>query len=134
MDERQTSAVCPVQFMSGQSASGPKRALVLGNPLLKEIACAEGQYPAGRDRHLVPSLGIAPHPLGLVAKHKRPEARDLDVFAGSQRFGHQLQNAVDEIERFGVREASFAPNNLGQFGSRQCANLFRQAELRSLIR
>src|SRR5436189_3806837 len=71
-----------------------------GDPLAHDLAGAEGEHSARRDRHLDPGLGIAPDPLALVAQDEASEAGNLDVLPIGQRGAHMVENALDDARRF----------------------------------
>src|SRR6185369_6201805 len=93
----------------------------LRDPVAHDLAGAEGHHPPRRDRHLDPGLRIAPDPLALVAQDEGAEARHLDVRALGQGMAHVVQDALDDIGRFGARQAELAVYGVGKVRARQRA-------------
>ena len=62
---------------TGQSRVGPFDDLVLCDPFLEQLTCAEGQYPAGCDGNFETSLRVSPDPLRLVAQQNVPKPEIL---------------------------------------------------------
>src|SRR3982750_1477001 len=79
--------------------------LAFGDSVAHDLARAEGHHSARRDRHLDPGLGIAADPLTLVAQDEGAEARNLDVLALRERVAHVVKHALDDVRRFGSRQA-----------------------------
>src|ERR671911_3032016 len=56
--------------------------------LFEGVARAEGGNPRSRDLHLLAGLGIPALPSLTLPNGELPEARDLDLLASLERFGH----------------------------------------------
>src|SRR5215212_330985 len=63
----------------------------------EDVARAEGGNLLGRDLHLLSGLGVPALP-GLALPHgELPEARDLDLLASLERFGHYLLEGLEVL-------------------------------------
>src|SRR5512138_3981873 len=71
-----------------------------GDPVAHDLACAERHHTPRRDRDLDAGLGIAAHPLTLVAKDEAAEAGDLHVLTIRQCVAHVVKDTFDELSRF----------------------------------
>src|SRR5215210_7664434 len=65
--------------------------------LFEGVARAEGGNLLGRNLHLLPGPGVPALP-GLALPHgELPEARDLDLLASLERFGHHLLEGLEVL-------------------------------------
>ena len=90
-----------------------------GDPVAHDLARAEGHHPARSDRHFDAGLGIAADTLPFVAQDESAEARDLHIAALGERCAHVVQHALDDVRRFGARQAELAMDDVREVGARQ---------------
>src|SRR5437868_14284189 len=92
------------------------------DPLAHDLAGAEGEDAAGRDRHFDAGLRIAADPLALVAQDEAAEAGDLHILTFGQRVTHMMKDALDDARRFGPGQADFAMDDVGEVRAGQSAH------------
>src|SRR5215211_8596720 len=65
--------------------------------LFEGVARAEGGNLLGRDLHLLSGLGVPALPGLALLYGELPEARDLDLLASLERFGHYLLEGLEVL-------------------------------------
>src|SRR3954452_12204285 len=95
----------PIVFRApGSFSPVATRRSALGDPVAHDLAGAEGHHPARRDRHFDARLRVAADALALVAQNEGAEARDLHILTLRQSVAHVMQDALDDVRRFGARK------------------------------
>src|SRR5918997_1903891 len=90
--------------------------------LLEGVARAEGGNLLGGDLHLLTSLRIPALP-GLTLPHgELPEARDLDLLASLERFGHYLLEGLEVLLCLALGHPSFLCDPLDEFLLLHCCS------------
>src|SRR5919112_4318469 len=83
--------------------------------LLKSVACAEGGNLLGRDLHLLAGLRV-PAPPGLtLLDGELPEARDLNLLASFERFGHYLLEGLEVLLSLALGRTGLLGDPLDEF-------------------
>src|SRR5918994_2682094 len=81
----------------------------------EDVACAEGGNLLGGDLHLLTSLRVPALP-GLTLPHgELAEARDLDLLASPERFGHYLLEGLEVLLSLALGHPSFLCDPLDEF-------------------
>src|SRR5215207_6183532 len=79
------------------------------------IARAEGGYLLGRDLHLLAGLGVSALPGLALLDGELAEARDLDLLASLERFGHYLLEGLEVLLSLALGHPSFLCDPLDEF-------------------
>src|SRR5918992_3014350 len=82
---------------------------------LEGVARAEGRNLLGRDLHLLAGLGVPAFPGLALPNGELPEARDLDLLASLERFGHHLLEGLDVLLSLAPGHPSFLCDPLDKF-------------------
>src|ERR671911_3107592 len=83
--------------------------------LLEGVACAEGGNLLGGDLHLLTSLRVPALPGLTLLNGEFPEACDLDLLAGLERFGHYLLEGLEVLLDLALGHPSFICDPLDEF-------------------
>src|SRR5919112_3738417 len=83
--------------------------------LFEGVARAEGGNLLGRDLHLLAGLGIPALPGLALPNRELPEACDLDLLAGLERFGHYLLEGLEVPLSLTLGHPSFLCDPLDKF-------------------
>src|SRR5215218_9134301 len=75
--------------------------------LLKSVACAEGGNSRSPDLQFLSRLGVPSLPGLALLDGELPEARDLDLLAGLERFGHYLLEGLEVLLGLALGHSSF---------------------------
>src|SRR5829696_1150396 len=81
----------------------------------EDVARAEGGYLLGRDLHLLAGLGVPPLPGLALLDGELSEARDLDLLASLERFGHYLLEGLEVLLSLALGHPSFLCDPLDEF-------------------
>src|SRR5690554_3844905 len=109
-------------YRGGCRRSGGLAAVAL-DLALELLARPEGHHPAGRDRNLLPRLGVAPRPLALVAQVEVAEAGELDLLVLAQAGADLLEEGLHHGLGLALGKAQLGMQMLGQLGLGQCTHL-----------
>src|SRR5919107_6169871 len=82
---------------------------------LEGVARAEGGNPRSRNLHLLAGLGIPALPGLALPNGELPEACDLDLLAGLERFGHYLFEGLEVLLGLALGRPSFLCDPLDEF-------------------
>src|SRR5829696_5799010 len=111
----------PCKFAPGRvpaSSSPRSRKSPVCQPLdclFEGVARAEGGNLLGRDLHLLAGLGIPALPGLALPNRELPEACDLDLLAGLERFGHYLLEGLEVPLSLTLGHPSFLCDPLDKF-------------------
>src|ERR687889_1477050 len=83
--------------------------------LLEGVARAEGGNLLGGDLHLLTSLRVPTLPGLTLLDGELPEACDLDLLAGLERFGHYLLEGLEVLLDLALGHPSFLGDPLDEF-------------------
>src|SRR5918994_7818004 len=83
--------------------------------LLEGVARAEGGNLLGGDLHLLTSLRVPALPGLTLLDGEFPEACDLDLLAGLERFGHYLLEGLEVLLDLALGHPSFLGDPLDEF-------------------
>src|SRR5262245_46433158 len=83
---------------------------------LEFLAGVEGHDPAGGDRDLLPRLGVAARPLGLLAELEVAEPRELGHFAPLQGDPDLLEERLHHVLGLALVQADLFEHQVGQLG------------------
>jgi hypothetical protein len=86
---------------------------------LHDLARAEDQHAARRDRHFLAGLRVASDAAALVAHHEGAERRQLDPVARHHGLGDSVDDGLDQIGRFSPRQPDLAMHGFAEIGPRK---------------
>src|SRR5690242_4327132 len=75
--------------------------------VLEDLTGFERQDAARRDQNRHCALRIATHAILLVAHDEVPETRDLDLLAPLERLLHHVEDGLDDLRGFLLRETAY---------------------------